>query len=148
MLMMVGNRSPPLKPNTNGSVDRFEHRKLISINPTSYTPETCCSLPIGVVGLSVLSNILRFSLISSRFAKISSRSGLISSRSAKISLRSSQIRKKIDKFWHKRIDFCKIQRRFAWSEIDRDPTRNRRHLTTRTVFIYQSAMGLGMGDPK
>ena len=98
MSMMVGNRSPPLKPNTNGSVDRFEHRKLISINPTSYTPETCCSLPIGVVGLSVLSNILRFSLISSRFAKISSRYGLISSRSAKISLRSSQIWKKLTNF--------------------------------------------------
>ena len=89
MSMSVGSGSPPLKPDTNGSVDWFEHRKLISINPTRYTLETCCSPPIGVVGLSILSNLLRFGLISSRFTKISLRSSQIPKKSTNFGINSS-----------------------------------------------------------
>ena len=114
--LTISDGSPSLKPDSNGSDDRFEHKKN-DFQPTwLYVHwKSSCSPPMGVFRrrFSPISRDLALSLrdpsrshwdptrsrrdstwslqateISLRFSEISSRLGLISSRSAEISLRS------------------------------------------------------------
>ena len=104
--LTISDGSPSLKPDSNGSDDRFEHKKMIFNRPDCmYTGKVVvlhrwvCFADFLVRSVEIHRDLIeistRFDLISSRsteislrFSEISSRFGLISSRYAEISLRS------------------------------------------------------------